>query len=211
MVVDDDPTHRGLISDLLTPLGFHVVEAHSGSDCLVLLPQCSCDAFLLDVSMPGMNGWQLAAALRANAVIEPIIMVSADAREGQHQPHNTREQPRWHDDYLAKPVRQTLLLEKLGNLLQLQWLHDPAVESAGASATAAEPFTAFASFTSQQLPTATELQELRALAEIGYVNGLKKKINQLSQEGKAAPEFIQHLQQLVSQFRFDRIVELTQR
>ncbi len=203
MVVDDDPTHRGLISDLLTPLGFQVVEAHSGADCLALLPQCRCDAFLLDVSMPGINGWQLAAELRAQAVTVPIIMVSADAREGQHQPHNTSEQPRWHDDYLAKPVRQTLLLEKLGNLLQLQWRHEGEHEEESV-------FTA-ASFTAHQLPEATELQELRALAEIGYVNGLKKKINQLSQEGKAAPEFIQHLQLLVSQFRFDRIVELTQR
>ena len=198
MVVDDDPSHRGLISDLLTPLGFGVVEAASGTDCLTLATQCHPDAFLLDVSMPGMTGWQLAEALRADGVIVPIIMISADAREGRHQ-QETDDAPRWHDDYVVKPVRLQVLLDKLGALLRLTWFYER------------EPLECLPAahlFPSEQLPSAQHLQEIRALAEIGYINGLRQKIQELRQAGDATPEFIALLQNLTGQFRFDRIIEI---
>lgn len=201
MVVDDDPSHRGLISDLLTPLGFGVVEAACGADCLALARQCHADAFLLDVSMPGMTGWQLAESLRSNGVIAPIVMISADAREGQRDQHDADAPPRWHDDYVVKPVRLQMLLEKLGVLLRLTWFYEREQAEF-------EPVPQ--RFPPEQLPSAQVLQELRTLAEIGYVNGLKQKIQQLRQEGSATPEFIAVLQNLTSQFRFDRIIEIAQ-
>ncbi|HEX4940861.1 MAG TPA: response regulator, partial [Candidatus Kapabacteria bacterium] len=201
MVVDDDPSHRGLISDLLTPLGFGVVEAACGADCLALARQCHADAFLLDVSMPGMTGWQLAESLRGNGVIAPIIMISADAREGQRDQHDADTPPRWHDDYVVKPVRLQMLLEKLGALLRLTWFYE---RERAESEPVPQPFLP------EQLPSAEVLQELRTLAEIGYINGLKQKIQQLRQEGSATPEFIAMLQNLTSQFRFDRIIEIAQ-
>src|SRR5690606_21185515 len=199
MVVDDDPSHRGLISDILGPIGFVVVEAPSGNDCLVLTRQCEVDAYLLDVSMPGMSGWQLAACLRESGIAVPVIMISADAREGQREqtdPH------RHHDDYVVKPVRLQSLLEKLGVLLQLDWFHEN-----DSSDTDAIPLQVFLP---QQLPPSADLQELRALAEIGYVNGLRKKINQLSQEGSTPLDVILYLQRLTSQFRFDRIIAMAE-
>ena len=60
MVVDDDPVVRGLLSDILVPLGFNVLEASDAESCLDELESCSPDLFILDVSMPGMDGLTLA-------------------------------------------------------------------------------------------------------------------------------------------------------
>ena len=151
--------------------------------------------------MPGMSGWQLAESLRSNGVIAPIIMISADAREGQRDQHDTDATPRWHDAYVVKPVRLQMLLEKLGALLRLTWFYEREQAEF-------EPVPQ--RFPPEKLPSAQVLQELRTLAEIGYINGLKQKIQQLRQEGSATPEFIAVLQNLTSQFRFDRIIEIAQ-
>ncbi|MBT8147443.1 MAG: response regulator, partial [Gammaproteobacteria bacterium] len=65
MVVDDEPIHRGFMSDLLSPLGFTVIEAYDAKNCLTLLQEVTPDIFLLDVSMPpGITGLELARQLR---------------------------------------------------------------------------------------------------------------------------------------------------
>ena len=61
-VTDDDPGHLGLLSNLLDPLGFHVVCASSARQCLDIAAAMHVDLFLLDVNMPERNGWELARA-----------------------------------------------------------------------------------------------------------------------------------------------------
>lgn len=199
MVVDDNPTHRGLISDLLTPLGFTVLEAHSGPECLEQLTHCRPDAFLLDVSMPEMTGWQLAEHLRSAGFTVPIIMISADASEGQRAQPDGAEAARWHDDYVVKPVRLQILLDKLGTLLRIHWSYELE----------APRNTVPRTLQPADLPAAEHLQEIHALAEVGFVNGLKQKIQQMQHEDLATPEFINLMQSLTGQFRFDRIMEIT--
>ncbi len=196
MVVDDEPSQRGLLSDMLLPLGFQVLEAESGSACLALSAQYAVDAFLLDINMPDLSGWQVAQQLRERGIGAPIVMVSANAREVQF----AVDEVRYHDDYLAKPLRLQLLVEKLGAHLKLEWLHEPRRQ---------EPVALTRpNFSRDQLPPVADLHVLRALAEIGFVNGLKKKLAELQASGRASTDFIQHLQQLVGQFRFDLIIEL---
>ena len=80
LVADDDPFHRGLIEDLLVPLGFVVLTAADAAECLRVAAQTRPDLFLLDIAMPGMNGWQLARQLRSSGFATvPVLMVSAAA------------------------------------------------------------------------------------------------------------------------------------
>ena len=118
LVADDDPTHRSLMLDLLTPLGFTVMGAGGGAECLAMAAQWRPDLFLLDLAMPDMTGWNLAARLRTDTgTTAPIVIVSANARELEAAPREG--QP--HDDVMAKPVRLDLLLETIGRLLELEW------------------------------------------------------------------------------------------
>src|SRR5690606_20092343 len=88
LVIDDDASHRQLMRSLLMPLGFDMSELGNPLDTLALLRESNTrndlpDALLVDVSMPGLDGWELAAQVRAAGYVMPIIMVSADASEGR--------------------------------------------------------------------------------------------------------------------------------
>jgi len=118
LVADDDPLHRGLMEDLLLPLGFVLLSAADGPECLRIAARLPPDLFLLDIAMPRMNGWELARHLRQQGFTEaPIIMISANANELNHALLGNEI----HDDVLAKPVSLAVLLEKIGRLLNLQW------------------------------------------------------------------------------------------
>lgn len=124
LVVDDDQSHRQVIRALLAPLGFEVVDIGNSLEVLGTLEQLRPDLLLLDVSMPGLNGWQVLEQVRARKVALPVIMVSADAQEGRHDP----DAPRLHDDYIIKPVRLNALLAALARIGHrkglLEALHD---------------------------------------------------------------------------------------
>jgi signal transduction histidine kinase/CheY-like chemotaxis protein len=121
MLVDDDPVLRGLVSELLVPLGFVVLEASDGNQALTLLQKLpdgeSPDLFLLDISMPGISGLELAALLRERGIRSPILMISADAAEQDRSP----EEQAIYSAYLVKPVSNRRLLAVIGNLLELEW------------------------------------------------------------------------------------------
>ncbi len=198
MVVDDDPTHRELIQSILEPLGFILAEAKDGPECLALVAHWQPDIFLLDLNMPGMTGWQLAQRLRQEKMTAPIVMISADAREGQQEEGSMRP----HNDYLIKPVRVNTLLERLAGLLDIQWLYEPETP----------PAVTLPPDSLQQadLPPPAVIQQLRTMAEIGHLQGLRKKLRELQQDASISQPFLVYLETAIQQVRLDRIRELSE-
>eukprot|EP00752_Nemacystus_decipiens_P018876 g16932.t1 len=130
MVVDDDATHRGLMSELLTPLDFGVVEAHDAEACLEMVADFTPDIFLIDRRMPGMNGPQLAIKLRQLGFKVPIVMVTANANEDTQaedlaENQGLEDASIAYDDYLIKPIRLDGLLQSLAKYLDLEWIYTP--------------------------------------------------------------------------------------
>ena len=78
LVVDDEPGIRELLSVMLEVEGHRVVQAADGAEALALVAQHSPDLITLDVMMPGMDGWQVAERLDAEAgtAAIPRIMIS---------------------------------------------------------------------------------------------------------------------------------------
>jgi signal transduction histidine kinase/FixJ family two-component response regulator len=197
LVVDDDASHRGLVSDILMPLGFIVMEAQ---DCLAareIIAHCRPDIFLLDMEMPGETGAELAAWLRSNGYAEPIIVISADAREGS----NDDSAPAPYDDYIIKPLRVTPLLEKLGAALKIVWSN---AESPVASIEPASPLQVL---TEEDFPSDACTRELLYLAHIGNANGIKARLKEIEQQGQASSRFIALVLAMTSEFRFDKLIE----
>ena len=81
LIVDDDPTKRLALKAVLAPLGYSLVEADSGRAALRCLLAQDFAVILLDVLMPGMNGFETAALIRQRRQSEmtPIIFVTAHA------------------------------------------------------------------------------------------------------------------------------------
>ncbi|MBV9632110.1 MAG: response regulator [Xanthobacteraceae bacterium] len=120
LIVDDDPVQRDLIRELLEPLGFTVLTAASGTECLNLVEQHKVHLVLLDVSMPQMDGWEVADALHRGLDERPaIVMLSALTMDKSAEVKPDRA----FDHYLIKPVNLRQLMEKLHALLDIEWTH----------------------------------------------------------------------------------------
>jgi signal transduction histidine kinase/CheY-like chemotaxis protein len=213
MVVDDEATHRELMKSMLLPLGFDVIEIDNPLNVLSKLEEeksnlLATDLFLLDVSMPGLNGWELAQRLRDAEYFQPIIMVSADASEGRHlnvaSSVDTPEKAPLHQAYVIKPVRLQLLLDHIGRLLDLTWQYEKVVEQEKI------PVHMIASDKSVEI-TEMDLDELARLAAIGHKKGLVQKITQLQSAGLYEQEdqmFLKKILELASRFQFEALLSL---
>jgi DNA-binding response OmpR family regulator len=115
LVVDDDPVIQKLLQVNFEMEGYDVVIAGDGEEGLAMAREERPDLVLLDVMMPKMNGLDVAAALRADALTDaiPIIMLSAKAQASDVQAGLDLGV----DDYVTKPFDPLELLERVAGLL----------------------------------------------------------------------------------------------
>ncbi|QFT33353.1 Sensory/regulatory protein RpfC [Labrenzia sp. THAF82] len=204
MVVDDDAAQRALIEDFLSPLGFKVLSAPGGQACLEIAEVEKPNAFLLDISMPGMNGWTLARTLRERGHSDAvIIMISANADESGREPLHRI----FHDDYLVKPVRLQDLQEKLQQGLKIVWRTVPAEPriQPGFPKSVSEPV-----FERGRLPSVESLEMLKQLSGLGYVRGIRAKLDDIEAHEPHAAEFVVHMRRLIREFdltQYDKVLE----
>ena len=133
LIVDDSGVNRRLIQALLEPQGYLTRTAASGEEALVSVAKNPPDLILLDVLMPGLDGGQVAAALKADSSTAkiPIIMVTAQTDRDARLTALAAGA----EDFLTKPVDQAELWLRVRNLLRLKELSD-LVENQRATAEA---------------------------------------------------------------------------
>ena len=122
LVVDDTPLNVKLLADLLAVKGYDVVTASSGPQALALLEAEKPDLVLLDVMMPGMSGYEVCAAIRANPkhAMLPVVLVTALDPDKER----AKGLDAGADDFLSKPVGQAELLARVRSLLRVKTLYD---------------------------------------------------------------------------------------
>lgn len=114
LVVDDSPTERHFMVDLLSKNGYTVVTAENGEDGIAKAKAELPDLVLMDVVMPGLNGYQATRTLTRDDATKniPVILCTSKGqetdkiwglRQGAH-------------DYLVKPVNADELLKKIAAL-----------------------------------------------------------------------------------------------
>jgi CheY-like chemotaxis protein len=122
-VTDDDPQHLDMVRAILEPLGFDLAFADGAAACLAAYRLAPPDLVMLDIAMPGSDGWVVARELRRDHGDDPIIlMVSANVHDFQR----SRREDDPHDDFLTKPFEFDALLDRLGTLLGLAWVYGVA-------------------------------------------------------------------------------------
>ncbi|MCK8785023.1 ATP-binding protein [Roseomonas sp. NAR14] len=209
IVADDDPSQRALMLDLLAPLGFTVLAVADGAECRRLAAEWQPDLFLIDLAMPGIPGWELARLLREDGSRAPIIVISANTRELKAPPDELYQGGRFHDDVLAKPVSLPVLLDKIALLLGLEWT---GLEGTGGGALpppappAVPPPLPAAPGTAPLRPD--QLRDLRELAAIGYVGGLRARLDAIEAELPAARDCVARLRALLAEYRLEELSRL---
>ncbi|WP_445191606.1 ATP-binding response regulator [Sphingomonas sp. Tas61C01] len=119
LIIDDNSSQLVVVQHLLRPLGFQVFAATGGAEGVALAERCAPDLVLLDVQMPGRDGWQVAADLRARfGPALRIVMVSANAHEYRAGGDGAAD----HDAFLTKPVDFDALLDVAGRQLGIGWI-----------------------------------------------------------------------------------------
>jgi len=108
MVVDDDQAILRLLKRTLEPEGFGVVIASNGRSALALLEEHKPDLVILDIMMPGLNGFQILRLMRQHSNI-PVIMLTARCEmETSRDALNLGA-----DDYVRKPFQTLELLARI--------------------------------------------------------------------------------------------------
>ena len=122
LIVDDEECNRKLLQLLLSADGYGTEHAVNAEQALIAVAQSTPDLILLDVMMPGMNGYELAAILKADPVTSniPIVMLTA------HVDRSARllGLKAGAEEFLTKPFEATELSLRVRNLLRLKVFSD---------------------------------------------------------------------------------------
>jgi putative two-component system response regulator len=122
LVVDDEERNRRLLVAMLEAEGYSATEAADGAQALALARQSPPDIVLLDIMMPGMDGYEVARALKADPLTKaiPVVMVTAlDDRASRLQGLEAGA-----EEFVTKPVDRNELRIRVRNLLRLKEFSD---------------------------------------------------------------------------------------
>jgi signal transduction histidine kinase/CheY-like chemotaxis protein len=195
LVVDDNEIQRDLVRDLLAPLGFEVLSAASGRECLLLAGQSRPNLVLLDIAMPEMDGWQVAQWFRNRSRERiAIVMLSANAID----PNHLLDAGRLYDDCLMKPVDLRQLLQKIHTLLDIEWTYEPEAPS---------PTSAAAAAPHEEIDVAAphaDIDELISLGEIGHVRRILERLSEIESGSPEYGAFVARMRTIVDSFDLKR-------
>jgi signal transduction histidine kinase/DNA-binding NarL/FixJ family response regulator len=193
LVADDEADHRELIREILAPLGFTIFSAPDGPTSLELTSQCDPDIALLDISMPGLNGWDVARRLRDDGKRTRIIMLSANANDVLPD----QEEARLFDAYMMKPLVIQQLLDTIKSLLQVEWTYEK--EANPVPALPRPPAIS---------PSSEHISDLLRLGQIGYVRGIQAKLIEIERESLEHEVFVAELRDIIRNFDLKRYMSV---
>ena len=115
LAVDDLPQNLRLLDAVLSPRGYRVVTASSGEEALELLPTVGADLVLLDIVMPGIDGYEVCRRIRAMPRFEflPVVMITAHDEPGSCESCLAAGV----SAYLRKPVESAVLVDEVRRLI----------------------------------------------------------------------------------------------
>jgi adenylate cyclase len=121
LVIDDQPQNIRLLDAVLSPRGYRVVSASSGTEALQLLAQTHPDLVLLDIVMPGMDGYAVCRRIREDPATAflPVVMITASGDQERLQALEAGA-----DDFVSKPFNQSELLARVASLARVKRYHD---------------------------------------------------------------------------------------
>jgi class 3 adenylate cyclase len=121
LAVDDLEQNLRLLDAVLSPRGYSVVTAASGEEALAMIEAHAVDLVLLDIMMPGMDGYEVCRRIRAvpRWAFLPVVMITAS---GDQEKRHALEAGA--DDFVSKPFDQAELVARVASLVRIKRYHD---------------------------------------------------------------------------------------
>lgn len=128
LVADDTPANREILETRLISQGYEVLIAKDGEEALAIVRQSPPDLILLDVMMPGKNGFEVCRELKGDTTLPfiPVILVTAKSDSKDI----VAGLDAGGDEYITKPVDQATLVARVRSILRMKSLHDQVREQA---------------------------------------------------------------------------------
>ena len=211
LVVDDREENRLVLTNLLQPLGFEVVDAINGREGLHKARQLQPDAILMDLVMPVMDGFEATRQIRMSPGLQQTVIIATSASAFDMDRQQSREVGC--HDFLPKPIREAELLERLSLHLKLEWIYEEssAERKDSAQPTLLEGQSPPAPNTQDASPLiAPPAEEIAALLHLAMMGDLKAIAEQAAKLETLDPQlipFATHLRQLAKGFKARQIRE----
>ena len=197
IVTDDDPAHCELIKDLLCPLGFRLRTAHSANECLSLSQKHFPDLYLIDISMPNIDGFELCKCIRKQYAGHcPIILISANTLKDVA----TMESFKNFDDYLMKPFIYSDLLKKINSALKIEWTYQTGTHTQKKMGNIIVEYKTKLS--------SEKITDLLDLGRTGHIYALQEKLSKFETDTPECAEFISLLRKELDSFNLTKFINL---
>ena len=116
LVIEDQEDNRRIVRDLLASAGYEMIEAATGEEGVSQAEATTPDLILMDIDLPGMNGYEATRRVKSNPALRriPIIAVTSYALSGD----DAKAYEAGCDDYVTKPFSPRALLAKIREYLK---------------------------------------------------------------------------------------------
>jgi PAS domain S-box-containing protein len=218
LVADDKWENRSVLVDLLSPLGFEVVEATDGQDCLNQALKIKPDVILLDMVMPRIDGFEATRRLRQLPTLKEVVIIAMSASAFADDQQKCLAAGC--NGFISKPVEAQKLFEQLRMQLGLEWVYEDKDEVGRLKDEQKNPLHTsqcashrFANrlHTSLVAPPLNELTALHKLAMIGDIGGIQQQADLIEQLDEQFVPFAQQLRQLAKGFQEKQILEFVRK
>ncbi len=206
LVADDRRENRSVLIHLLQPLGFEIIEATDGQDCLNKAQEFQPDCILIDLVMPVMDGFEAMRQIRKLPQLQNVVAIGTSASIMEVEKQGSLAAGC--NAFIPKPIRVEELLDCLQVHLGLEWIYEDLQDGN------AESEVSHKQFQVQEpeiiAPPADEMAVLFELAMRGDLGEIQKQAEKFKKMDVKYVSFARHLNQLVKNFDEAKILEFVE-
>lgn len=201
LVVDDRWENRSLFINLLSTIGFELIEAENGQEGLEKAIRYQPDLIISDIQMPTMNGWKMLEQIRRLDKLQNTSFFFCSVSTSDND--NQKAIQSGANYFLNKPVKSNELYRVLAKQLKLTWLYsrEEIIKPMNSKSSAKNNIV---------IPPVSELTMLLEFAKKGQIKGIQKELDRISQIDKQYQEFVNELYSFVKCFNINKIREFLQ-
>ena len=199
LVVDDIPSNRAVLVDLLEPLGFKIVEATNGEQAIQVAQEVRPNLILMDRWMSVMDGFEAAQRMRQTPELADLAVIAVSASVSKEDQAKSRQAG--FDAFLSKPIHWPTLAKMLEEHLELVW----EIEEAG------ECFDAEEEEAILVPPPEAEMDVLLDLARRGNLRAIQERAARIATLGEQYVPFARKLRELAKSFEEQELLALVER
>ncbi|MBD2004630.1 MULTISPECIES: hybrid sensor histidine kinase/response regulator [Cyanophyceae] len=207
IIADDKKENRSLLVKMLSPLGFEIVEATDGQDCLNKAEELNPDCILMDLMMPQLNGFEATRRIKRSPELKDVVVIGTSASVFEFDQDKSKEAGC--NDFLPKPIRVEDLLDKLNVHLNLEWVYEEGnSENATMHPEENSQDTRLKTQHSLVAPPTEEIAALLDLVMMGDLNSIVERAANLEKKDVMFAPFAREIQELAKGFQVKKIRDL---